>query len=95
LSVGEIDLTADPAPVADLVQRQMLAAWLAEVESGDMPRWRLFDVRGRIDPLCGEFPPQMPGLDELRLAVMAALGVRLGDLPESDPLPDRVPDDFA
>ncbi len=77
-----------PDQVADAAQIELLAKWLRQVEAREMPRWQLFDVRGRIDPQHNEFSPGLPGLDELRLAVMAALGVRPGDLPESEPVPD-------
>jgi hypothetical protein len=91
--IMDIDLTADPSPVADDGQRQLLATWLRQVEAGEMPRWLLFEIRGRIDPACNEFPPRLPGLDDLRLAVMAALDVRPGDL-DNEPPRDYVPGDW-
>jgi hypothetical protein len=72
----------------------LLREWTTQVERGFLTRDGLFDVRGRIDPAHNEFEPSEQ-LDYLRIAVMAALGVEIGDLPDSDPAPDSPPADLS
>jgi hypothetical protein len=73
---------------------QLLADVLIAVRDGTLSRDELFDWRGRIDPVTArEFDPS-PELDELRRAVAAALGVQPGDMPDTEPVPDTVPDDW-
>jgi hypothetical protein len=80
-------MSADPRVV-------LLRDWLVAIADATLDRDELFDVRGRIDPASNEFDPS-PLLDEVRRAVMSALDVRPGDLPDSEPLPDFVPDGWA
>jgi len=76
--------------MSDDPARRLLLDWLLAIRAGTMSRDALLAIRGRVDPVCNEFPPSEL-LSDVRAACARALGFDPADSDVSAVVPDHLP----